>query len=82
MDQAEALGVLVALSKGGGVPYQETVKAGRLAANSLRDSGIETVMFSEKPWSGVWQLDQLTDEEAAAFALRFATRIEAVLAAS
>jgi hypothetical protein len=82
MDQAEAVGVLVALSKGGGVPYQETVKAGRLAASSLRDSGIETVMYSEKPWSGVWQLDRLSDEEAAAFALRFAIQIEAVLAAS
>jgi hypothetical protein len=108
MDQAEAVGVLVALSKGGGVPYQETVKAGRLVANSLRDSGIEAVMYSEKPWSGVWPLtstgtttgsaarrsaelvdaatdtplDRLADEEAATFALKFATQIEAVLAVS
>jgi hypothetical protein len=72
-DQAQALGILVALSRGAIVPRERTVEAGRLAAQELLRSGIEVFPLGDS--GNEWRLDRLSDAEAATLAVRLATQL-------
>jgi hypothetical protein len=67
--------ILLALSEGVTVSFDELVVAGRVATRAAMASQGNTVLYSDEPWFGVWQLDKLTDEETASLGLRFALQL-------
>lgn len=75
MDHSDGMRVLLALSEGAAVSHAEMVGAGRIAARVVMASQGSTVLYSDEPWFGVWELDRLSDEEAASLARRFAAKL-------
>lgn len=70
----EVLRPLWAAMEGKRVPHGELVDAGRKIAAVLVTHGLPVVLNSDGPWSGVWDLEQLTDEEAVAWGMWVATK--------
>jgi hypothetical protein len=63
----EVLGPLLAAMGGKPVPYGALVEAGRKIAAVLVTHRLPVILNSDGPWSGEWDLEQLTDEEAVAW---------------
>jgi hypothetical protein len=66
---------LVKALEGKPVPHIEVVRSGRLIAAALVKYGRPISIAGDGPWAGVWNLEQLTDEEAAAWGMWVATRV-------
>jgi hypothetical protein len=49
------------------VPFSELVEAGRKLAAVLVTHRLPVILNSDGPWSGVWDLEKLTDSEAVAW---------------
>jgi hypothetical protein len=75
VDQATALGVLISLSAGEPMEHATIAEAGRVAAQSLRRGGTRSLIDPEHPSSARWDLEHLTDEEAAALARLLAQEV-------
>jgi hypothetical protein len=56
-------------------PMADLVTAGRRLARGLILRGRSVILCGEGPWTGVWDLDRLTDEEAVSWGLWVATRV-------
>jgi hypothetical protein len=70
----EVLRPLLAAMDGERVPYGELVEAGRMIAAVLVNHRLPVILNSDGPWSGVWDLEQLTDDEAVAWGMWVATK--------
>jgi hypothetical protein len=70
----EVLRPLLAAMDGKHVPYAELVEAGRKIAAVLVTHKLPVILNSDGPWSGVWDLKQLTDDEAVAWGMWVATK--------
>jgi hypothetical protein len=57
----EVLRPLLAAMDGEPVPYSELVEAGRMLAAVLVTHRLPVILNSDGPWSGVWDLEKLTD---------------------
>jgi hypothetical protein len=66
---------LVRALEGEPVPYAEVVRSGRLIAAALVAAGRPLSVVRDGPWAGVWDLEELTDEEAAAWGMWVATKV-------
>jgi len=51
------------------VPFSELVEAGRKLAAVLVTHRLPVILNSDGPWSGVWDLEKLTDSEAVAWGM-------------
>jgi hypothetical protein len=56
-------------------PKADLVSAGRRLARGLVLRGRSVIICEDGPWTGVWDLDRLTDEEAVAWGLCVATKV-------
>lgn len=65
---------LLAAMDGEPVPDSELVEAGRMIAAVLVTHRLPVILNSDGPWSGVWDLEQLTDGEAVAWGMWVATK--------
>jgi hypothetical protein len=75
-DRREAvLQPLLAAMDGKPVPHSELVEAGRKIAAVLVTHGRPVILNSDGPWSGVWDLERLTDSEAVAWGMWVAKRV-------
>ena len=70
----EVLRPLLAAMDGEVVPYRELVEAGRMIAAVLVTHKLPVILNSDGPWSGVWDLERLTDDEAVAWGMWVAKR--------
>jgi hypothetical protein len=61
--------------RGEPVPYTDVVHSGRLIASVLVAAGRPISVVRDGPWAGVWDLEELTDAEAAAWGIWVATRL-------
>jgi hypothetical protein len=75
VDQAVALGVLVALSRGESVPHRDVIEAGRVAADALLRGGTRRLIYLEEPGFRAWNLERISDDEAATLAARLARQL-------
>jgi hypothetical protein len=57
------------------VPLAELVAGGRRMAEVLVAHGRPVTLCADDHWAGVWDLERLTDEEAASWGLWIAMRI-------
>jgi hypothetical protein len=73
VDQATALRVLIALSRGDSVERTTVIEAGREAAESLQRGGTRYLIHPDDPSSEPWDLERLTDEQAATLAEMLST---------
>jgi hypothetical protein len=69
---------LVRAVEGEPVPYSEVVRSGRLIAAALVNRGRPVSISVEGSSAGVWNLDRLSDEEAAVWGMWVATRVRRV----
>ena len=60
------------------VPHADLVQAGRMIAAALVNHGRSLIITSDGPWAGVWNLDQLSDDEAVAWGMWVATKVRRV----
>ena len=65
----EVLRPFLAAMDGEPVPYGELVEAGRKIAAVLVTHKLPVILNSDGPWSGVWDLERLTDSEAVAWGM-------------
>jgi hypothetical protein len=66
---------LVRALEGKPVPYVDVVRSGRLIAAALVQQGRPVSISGEGHWAGVWDLNRLSDEEAAAWGMWVATKV-------
>jgi hypothetical protein len=81
MTEAHGMSVLEALSRGAAVSHDGLVAAGRMTSRAVMASRGTTVLYSNGPWLGVWELDRLSDRDAASLGLRFAKELAELRAA-
>jgi hypothetical protein len=74
--EAKLVQALVEALEGRPVPYPEVVRSGRLIALALVRAGRPVTVVEEGPWAGIWDLERLTDAEAAAWGMWVATKIK------
>jgi hypothetical protein len=65
----EVLRPLLAAIDGEPVPFSELVESGRMLAAVLVTHQLPVILNSDGPWSGVWDLEKLTDSEAVAWGM-------------
>jgi len=75
VDRRDPVQPLVRALEGRPVPYIEVVRSGRLIAAALVKRGRPVSMSGEGPSAGVWDLDRLSDEKAAAWGMWVATKV-------
>jgi hypothetical protein len=74
-DRSEVLRPFLSALEGREVPYSELVEAGRRIAAVLVDHGRPVTLCGDGPWAGVWDLERLTDDEAAAWGMWVASKV-------
>ena len=74
-NRRDALRPFLALLDGTPVPLAELVAGGRRMAEVPVAHGRPVTLCADDPWAGVWDLERLTDEEAASWGLWVAVRV-------
>jgi hypothetical protein len=78
LDREQVLRPLRRALTGEPVPHAELVRAGRMVAETLVKHGRTLSITSDGPWAGVWNLDRLSDDEAAAWGMWVATKVRRI----
>jgi hypothetical protein len=76
MDRREVLAPLLDAIDGKAVPHAKLVDAGRTLAAALVAHGHPIRLIEDGPWKGVWELDRLSDDEAVAWGLWVAGKVQ------
>lgn len=71
----DALQPFLTVLDGTPVPLAELVAGGRRMAEALVSYGRPVTLCADDHWAGVWDLERLTDEEAASWGLWVATKV-------
>ena len=71
----DALRPFLTVLDGTPVPLAELVAGGRRMAEVLVSYGRPVSLCADDHWAGVWDLERLTDEEAASWGLWVATKV-------
>jgi hypothetical protein len=71
-------GPIRALAEGRPVAHADVLAAARRLAGVLQELGMDQVVRTAGPGAGVWKLEDLTDDELVALALRFGAEARAL----
>ncbi len=71
----DALGPFLTVLDGTPVPLAELVAGGRRMAEGMVAHGRPVTLCADDHWAGVWDLERLTDEEAASWGLWVAMKV-------
>jgi hypothetical protein len=74
-NRREVLGPFLTVLDGTPVPHAELVAGGRRMAEILVAHGRPLTLGADDHWAGVWDLERLTDDEAAAWGLWVAMKV-------